>query len=120
MITPMNSPVADNQLDEIHFGPYVLSPKRHVLLKNGKIVQLGNRALSILIALASRPGDLMKKTELLNIAWPMLVVEECNLRAQIKAIRRALEDDGSTYIATASGQGYRFIAQIQCQRLKLE
>lgn len=101
---------------EIHFGPYQLLPKRHLLLKNGEPVTLGNRALTLLIALASRPGELLEKSELLDIAWPRLVVEECNLRAQIKAIRRALEDDDSFYIATAAGQGYRFVAPTWIER----
>jgi DNA-binding winged helix-turn-helix (wHTH) protein len=95
---------------QIHFGLFQLLPKRHLLLKNGQPVPLGSRAISLLIALASRPGELLKKTELLNIAWPRLVVEECNLRAQIKAIRRVLGDEDSLYIATAAGQGYRFVA----------
>ena len=95
---------------EIHFGPYRLLPKRHQLLKHGRPVNLGSRALTLLIALASRPGELLKKAELLDIAWPKLVVEECNLRTQIKTLRRALGDDDSFYIATAAGLGYRFVA----------
>lgn len=101
---------------EIHFGPYQLLPRRHLLLKNGEPVSLGSRALTLLIALASRPGELLEKTQLLDIAWPRLVVEECNLRAQIKAIRRALGDDDSVYIATATGQGYRFVAPTWVER----
>ncbi|NWA88883.1 winged helix-turn-helix domain-containing protein [Pseudomonas sp. D8002] len=101
---------------EIHFGPYRLLPRRHLLLKNGEPVSLGSRALTLLIALASRPGELLEKTQLLDIAWPRLVVEECNLRAQIKAIRRALGDDDSVYIATATGQGYRFVAPTWVER----
>ncbi|NWC96782.1 MULTISPECIES: winged helix-turn-helix domain-containing protein [unclassified Pseudomonas] len=105
---------------EIHFGPYRLLPRRHLLLKNGEPVSLGNRALTLLIALASRPGELLEKTQLLDIAWPRLVVEECNLRAQIKAIRRALGDDDSAYIATATGQGYRFVAHTRVEREALK
>lgn len=106
----------DSGAFEIHFGPYQLLPRRHLLLKNGEPVSLGNRALTLLIALASRPGELLEKTQLLDIAWPRLVVEECNLRAQIKAIRRALGDDDSVYIATATGQGYRFVAPTWVER----
>jgi DNA-binding winged helix-turn-helix (wHTH) protein len=110
------SHLEDDACVEIHFGPYRLLPKRHRLLRHGQPVTLGNRALTLLIALASRPGELLEKTRLLDIAWPRLVVEECNLRAQIKAIRRALGDDDSFYIATASGQGYRFVAPTWIER----
>ncbi|MDL2184993.1 winged helix-turn-helix domain-containing protein [Pseudomonas sp. ChxA] len=94
----------------IHFGPFHLLPQRHLLLKHGHPVNLGSRALALLIALASRPGELLHKHQLLDIAWPKLVVEECNLRTQIKTLRRALGDVDSFYIATAAGQGYRFVA----------
>ncbi|WP_017254212.1 winged helix-turn-helix domain-containing protein [Pseudomonas tolaasii] len=104
------SHLTDDASFEIHFGPFKLLPKRHLLLKHGQPVAVGNRALTLLVALASRPGELIEKTELLDIAWPRLVVEECNLRTQIKTLRRALGDDDSSYIATAAGQGYRFVA----------
>lgn len=106
----------DDGCTEIHFGPYRLLPKRHQLLKHGQPVNLGNRALTLLIALASRPGELLQKTELLHIAWPKLVVEECNLRTQIKTLRRTLGDDESFYIATAPGLGYRFVAPTWFER----
>lgn len=106
----------DDGCTEIHFGPYRLLPKRHQLLKHGQPVNLGNRALTLLIALASRPGELLQKTELLDIAWPKLVVEECNLRTQIKTLRRTLGDDESFYIATAPGLGYRFVAPTWFER----
>nr|WP_155952145.1 winged helix-turn-helix domain-containing protein [Pseudomonas sp. CHM02] len=106
----------DDGCTGIHFGPYRLLPQRHQLLKHGQPVNLGNRALTLLIALASRPGELLQKTELLDIAWPKLVVEECNLRTQIKTLRRALNDDDGLYIATAPGLGYRFVAPTWFER----
>ncbi|WP_439864838.1 winged helix-turn-helix domain-containing protein [Pseudomonas antarctica] len=106
----------DDACLEIHFGPFRLLPQRRLLLKHGQPVALGNRALTLLLALASRPGELMSKTELLDIAWSKRVVEECNLRTQIRAIRRALGDDDSFYIATAAGQGYRFVAPTWFER----
>lgn len=104
------SHLTDDASLKIHFGPFQLLPQRQLLLKHGQPVAVGNRALTLLIALASRPGELIAKTELLDLAWPKLVVEECNLRTQIKTLRRALGDDDSSCIATAAGQGYRFVA----------
>ena len=110
MTYPTRSPLIDDASLKIHFGPFQLLPQRHLLLKHGQPVNLGSRALALLIALASRPGELLHKHQLLDIAWPKTVVEECNLRTQIKALRRALGDNESFYIATAAGQGYRFVA----------
>jgi DNA-binding winged helix-turn-helix (wHTH) protein len=39
----------------------VFFPQRHLLLKNAKPVALGSRAIGLLIALASRPGELLDK-----------------------------------------------------------
>jgi len=102
----------------ICFGPFVLLARQHLLLKDGESVALGSRALYLLIAMASRPGELIEKSELIAFAWPKVVVEECNLRAQIVALRRALGDDGDFgYIVTVPGRGYRFVAPITYQGL---
>jgi predicted ATPase/DNA-binding winged helix-turn-helix (wHTH) protein len=104
---------ADNA---ISFGPFLLLARQHVLLRNGEPVTLGSRALYLLIALATRAGELLEKAELIAFAWPKVVVEECNLRAQIVALRRALGDDGNfSYIVTVPGRGYRFVAPVTVQ-----
>lgn len=100
----------------IGFGPFLLLARQHVLLRNGEPVTLGSRALCLLIALATRAGELLEKSELISFAWPKVVVEECNLRAQIVALRRALGDDGTfNYIVTVPGRGYRFVAPVTLQ-----
>jgi predicted ATPase len=106
----LDSPVAD---DAIYFGEYVLIPKHHLLLKNGEPIPLGSRAMLLLIAMATRAGDLLEKGELLALVWPKVVVEECNLRAQILTLRRVFADNGALgYIVTVPGRGYRFVAPI--------
>ncbi|WP_415756010.1 ATP-binding protein [Pseudomonas sp. LT1P18] len=97
----------------LYFGEFELCPRRLLLLRNGQTVHLGNRALYLLVALATRPFELMEKAELIAFAWPGVVVEECNLRAQIVALRRALGDqrDGA-YVITVPGRGYRFVAPV--------
>lgn len=102
--------------DAICFGAYVLSPQHHLLLKNGEPVPLGSRAMLLLIAMATRVGELLEKAELLTLVWPRVVVEECNLRAQILTLRRAFGANGDLgYIVTVPGRGYRFVAPITAQ-----
>jgi predicted ATPase/DNA-binding winged helix-turn-helix (wHTH) protein len=95
--------------DVLTFGSFTLHPKRHQLFRNGELVALGSRALDLLIALATRAGELVEKEELIAFAWPRVVVEECNLRAQIVALRRLLNEGGNDCIATVPGRGYRFV-----------
>lgn len=100
--------------DAICFGAFVLLPREHLLFRHSEPVPLGSRAMSLLVALSARPGQLLEKNELLSVAWPKAVVEECNLRAQIVALRRALSDDEAfEYIVTVPGRGYRFNAPVR-------
>lgn len=93
-----------------HFGPFTLLANQHLLLKDGNRIVVGGRALDLLVALTERAGELVEKTELMARAWPRVIVEECNLRAQIVALRRVLVDDnGFNYIVTVPGRGYRFV-----------
>lgn len=97
----------------IRFGSFVLFPQRYLLLRHGEPVALGSRALELLVALTSRPGQLLEKAELMTRAWPRVIVEECNLRAQIVSLRRILrEADQCDYIVTVPGRGYRFVAPV--------
>src|SRR6187397_2635042 len=87
------------------FGPFELSPGARQLLANGQPVALGARALDVLVALVERRERLVTKDELLELAWPGLVVEENNLQVQISSLRKLL---GPQAIATIPGRGYRF------------
>jgi DNA-binding winged helix-turn-helix (wHTH) protein len=101
------------------FGPFKLQPERQSLLKHGRPVRIGGRALDLLTALVQRPGDLVSKGELLAIAWPAVFVDEANLKVNIATIRRLLDEDANTprYIATVVGRGYRFIAAVRATTL---
>ena len=98
----------------IAFGPFRLHPDRHLLLKNDRLVLIGARALEILIALVEQAGELVTKDQLVARAWPNLIVEESNLRAQIAVLRKVLHGDRPEvhYIAAVPGRGYRFVATI--------
>jgi len=98
----------------ILFGPFCLNADRRLLLKDGRPVSIGTRALEILITLVDRAGELVTKDELVSRAWPNTVVEDSNLRAQVAALRKALRDEGSGshYVTAVPGRGYRFVATI--------
>lgn len=97
------------------FGPYVLVPERQSLMRDHTTVRVGSRALEILAALIERPGELVGKAELVSRVWPDTFVEESNLKVNVAALRRALGDapDGTQYIATVSGRGYRFVFPVR-------
>ena len=93
--------------DAISFGPFSLVVSEKLLTKEGSPVELGARTLDTLIALVSRPNEVISKSDLLAWVWPDVTVEEGSLRFHIASLRKALGDgqDGARYIATAGRPG---------------
>src|SRR5580700_11916655 len=110
MVTP-----AAQAKDVVSFGPFSLVASERLLTREGAAVELGARALDILIALVSRPNEVVGKKELLARVWPDVTVEENSLRFHIAGLRKALGDgkDGARYISTLAGRGYCFVASIK-------
>ena len=76
----------------VSFGPFRLVASERLLTKEGGPVELGARALDILIALVSRPNQAISKKDLLARVWPDVTVEESSLRFHIAGLRKALGD----------------------------
>jgi predicted ATPase/DNA-binding winged helix-turn-helix (wHTH) protein len=98
----------------VAFGSFRLIPAQQRLLEGEQPVVLGSRALDILIALVECAGDLVSKDALIARVWPATFVDENNLRVHVTALRKVLRDgqDGSRYILTIPGRGYRFVAPV--------
>lgn len=97
------------------FGPFCVVPAKRLLEKNGVPVEIGGRALDLLIALLMRPGRVLTKSDLINQVWPDVVVEQGSLRFHMTALRRILGDgdEHARYIATQVGVGYAFVAPLE-------
>ena len=100
--------------DVLSFGPFSLVAGERLLTRDGVPVELGARALDILIALVSRPNEVVSKKDLLDRVWPDVTVEESSLRFALAGLRKVLGDgqDGARYITTLAGRGYCFVAPI--------
>jgi predicted ATPase/DNA-binding winged helix-turn-helix (wHTH) protein len=109
-----NDPLADDQNRDqpISFGPFRLFPKARLLEKGGVPLQVGGRALDILIFLAGRPGEVVDKRQLMKQVWADVNVDEGSLRFHITGLRKALGGTaGSQYVKNVPGRGYCFAAQ---------
>jgi predicted ATPase/DNA-binding winged helix-turn-helix (wHTH) protein len=101
---------------DYRFGAVEIRPAERQVVVDGRPAALGSRAFDVLLALVERRERVVTKNELLDLAWPGLVVEENNLQAQVSALRRVL---GPQAIATIPGRGYRFaIAEADVARAR--
>jgi predicted ATPase/DNA-binding winged helix-turn-helix (wHTH) protein len=109
----MAQPEAET-LGEISFGPFTLVASERLLTREGTALELGARALDILIALVSRPNQAVSKQDLMEQVWPDVSVGEGSLRFHMTSLRKALGDgqNGARYIATLAGRGYCFVAPV--------
>lgn len=100
--------------DVLSFGRFRLAAGERLLTRDGAPVEVGARALDILIALVSTPNNVISKKDLLSRVWPGVTVEESNLRVHMASLRKALGDgkDGARYITTLAGRGYCFVAPV--------
>jgi predicted ATPase/DNA-binding winged helix-turn-helix (wHTH) protein len=100
--------------DVASFGPFRLFAAERLLEKADEPLQVGGRALDILIALVERAGEVVTRKELISRVWPDVIVEEANLRVHVAGLRKVLGDgcNGARYVANVPGRGYCFVAPV--------
>ena len=107
---PLPTPVP--MTDRYRFDRFELAVPERQLTIAGEPAAIGARAFDLLFALLERRDRVVAKSELLDLVWPGLVVEENNLQVQVSALRKLL---GADVIATIAGRGYRFTARLLAQ-----
>jgi predicted ATPase/DNA-binding winged helix-turn-helix (wHTH) protein len=95
---------------DLRFGRFQLRRRQRMLLADGAPVDIGGRAIDVLLALIDADGVPVSKDDLLARVWPAGVVEEHNLTVQINALRRALGADREL-IRTIPRLGYCFTGE---------
>ena len=95
-------------------GPFRLDPNAGVMTHAGQPMALGARAVAVLTTLVLRPNEYVQKSDILDAAWPGVVVEDSNLSVQISSIRRVLAraPGGEQWVETLSRRGYRFVGPV--------
>jgi DNA-binding winged helix-turn-helix (wHTH) protein len=95
---------------ELAFGPFVLDRSRMTLLREGKVLAIGQRGFALLWALAEA-DETVSRDQLMEAVWPGTVIEEGNLTVQIAGLRKALgqRPDGQEWIITVARVGYRLV-----------
>src|SRR4029453_5181517 len=99
------------QEHHITFGPFRLKAPEAPLWRGEQLIPLRPRTGAVLQYLATHPGRLVTKTELLQHVWAGMHVTDTVLRVCIREIRAALADavDAPQYLQTVGRQGYQWL-----------
>ncbi|MFC1572606.1 winged helix-turn-helix domain-containing protein [Candidatus Eisenbacteria bacterium] len=96
-------------------GEWLIEPRLNRITGPSGAQQLEPKLTDLLLVLASQPGEVFTREELLDLVWPDVVVGEEVLTRGISELRRLLGDDSRTprYIETIRKGGYRIICDVR-------
>src|SRR5438270_13369386 len=95
------------------FGSYRLDAASRVLTRSGAIVTLAPKTFDLLVFMAESGGRLVSRRELMEALWNGTFVEESNLSFQMSSLRKALGEEGDSWIEAVPKYGYRFKAPVE-------
>ncbi len=102
------------QATELVIDGWLVQPMLNLLTRDGVSVRVRAQLMDLLLCLASRPGHVFRKDELLAEVWEGRWVADSGLSRCIAELRAAIGDDAQQprVIQTIIKRGYRLIAQV--------
>jgi TolB-like protein/DNA-binding winged helix-turn-helix (wHTH) protein/Tfp pilus assembly protein PilF len=107
---PPTGPVHGPLPQRLAFDRFVLDLARGCFMRDGAEVHLRPKSFEVLTWLATNPGRVVSKEELLEAVWPDVCVTEDSVVQCITELRTALDDQVQKIIRTVPRRGYRFDA----------
>jgi two-component system alkaline phosphatase synthesis response regulator PhoP len=94
------------QTKEIKLGNLVIDRESYQVTQDGTVVVLARKEFELLFLLASRPGKVFTRDQILETIWGTdVVVINRTIDVHIRKLREKL---GNAYITTIKGVGYKF------------
>lgn len=103
---------AASPMIEVSAGSLVIHPDGSTVERNGEIVELTPIERRLLLDLASHPGLLRTREELLETVWSRSALDDTRIvDVHMRRLRMKVEDDPSAprHLRTVRGFGYRFV-----------
>lgn len=95
---------------EIRLGAAVLDPvSRRLSDRQNNPIELRYQSMSVLLFLASHPGEAVSKQAIIESVWPRTHVSDDSLSQCIADIRKALSDTDKRIVETVPRVGYRLV-----------
>src|SRR5262245_3656484 len=96
----------------LKFGRFELDPNAASCRADGRQLPLRPKSFDVLLYLASHPGRVVSKDELIEALWPGVFVTDNSLVQCISDIRAVLGDEAQTIVKTVARRGYLFAAPV--------
>ena len=96
------------------FDDAELDLDRYELRRDGVVVRIEPQVFDLLTLLVRQRHRVVTKEEILDAIWGGRFVSESALTSRVKALRRAIGDDGKAQrlIRTVHGRGYQFVGAV--------
>ena len=93
------------------FSEFILSPRRRILVREGRELPLIPRYFDLLVFLVERRSEAVHRREIFERIWSDVIVSDSALSQAVRTIRRVLGDDSREprFVRTVSRHGYRFV-----------
>jgi DNA-binding winged helix-turn-helix (wHTH) protein len=93
------------------FGDFTLSPRRRLLLREGREAPLIPRYFDLLVLLVERRHEAVHRRDIFDRVWTDVIVSDSALSQAVRTLRRTLSDDSREprFIRTVARHGYRFV-----------
>ncbi len=105
----------DGRPDGFWFGEWLVEPSLNQLLLGDKVVHLRPKVMDVLAFLASHPGQVVSKEDIVAGVWAKKFLADTALSRAIFELREALGDDPHKprYVETIAKRGYRLVAPLR-------
>ena len=104
---PKAAPIIESQTLKI-------DKQTRIVMHNGQVMELTNKQYQLLLYLVENHKRVVERDEILNHIWGYDFIGESRvLDVHIRALRAKLDDDGSKYIKTIRGVGYRYVEEVK-------
>ena len=104
---PKAAPIIESQTLKI-------DKQTRTVIHNGQVMELTNKEYQLLLYLVENHTRVVERDEILNHIWGYDFIGESRvLDVHIRALRAKMDDDGSKYIKTIRGVGYRYVEEVK-------
>lgn len=101
----------ENNRDDLFYDDIVVNPKKGILEKNGKVLELTKNEMIIVTYLLNNRGRIVNRDDLMTDLWNNNeFINDNALTVNISRLRNKLQDFGlENKIETRKGQGYKLL-----------